>query len=91
MLLNLVVLELEHLQTIWEGGLSGFGISEVVHDSLIRVSLLDVIVVKVHYCVAVWEHLSLHSVVEDHLLLAILVESLDFAIIADDLLDDFQI
>ena len=91
MFLNLIVLELKHLQTIWESRLRGLSISKVVDYSLIRVSLLDVVVVEVHDCVPIREHLSLHPVVEDHLLLAILVQSLNLAIVTDDLLYDFQI
>ena len=91
MFLNLIVLELKHLQTIWESRLRGLSISKVVDYSLIRVSLLDVVVVEVHDCVPIGEHLSLHPVVEDHLLLPILVQSLNLAIVTDDLLYDFQI
>lgn len=61
-------------------------LSEVVDYLLVRVSLLDIIVVEVNYSVTVREHLSLDSVVEDNLLLAVLVDTLDLAIVSDDLL-----
>lgn len=91
MLLNLVVGELEHLQTVWEGCLSGLSICKVVDNALIRVGLLYVVVVEVDYGVSIWENLSLHSVVEDHFLFAIFVKTLDFSIVTYYLLNDFQI
>ena len=73
MLLNLVVGELEHLKTVWEGSLSGLCVCKVVDDALIRIGLLYVVVIEVDYCVTIRENFSLHSIVEDYLLLTVFV------------------
>ena len=85
MLFYLLVGELEYLQAVGVGGLRCLGLGEVVHDLLVRESLLDVAVVEVDDRVAVWERLSAYAIAEDHLLLAIQVCSLHFAIVANDL------
>jgi hypothetical protein len=86
MLLNLIVSEFEHLQAVLECCLGGFCLSEIVSDFLIRIGLFDVLVVEVDDRVAVRECLTLHTVVEDHLFLAILVNPLNFAVVSNDLL-----
>lgn len=85
MLLDLVVRELEHLQTIRKRCLRRFRICEVVDDALVRISLLDIVVVEVDDCVSVWEDLTLDTVIEDYFLLSILVESLDLSIVTNNL------
>jgi len=53
--------------------------------------LLDVAVVEVDDGVAVWEHLSLHTVVEDYLFLSVLIHSLDLPIVAYILVDNLHV
>ena len=89
--LDLIVAELENLELIWERGLCGLSLSEKVDNLAIRERLLDVLVVKVDDCVAIREGLTLDSVVEDDLLLAILVDALDLAIVTDILLNDLLV
>ena len=91
MLLDLSVWELEHLQAVRESGLSGLGFSEVIHDFLVWIGLFDVVVVEVDYSVAIREHFSLDSVAEDDFLLPIIINSLDFTIMTNWLLDDFEV
>lgn len=90
-LLYLVVSELEDLEPVWEGSLRGLGFGEVVDDALVGVGLFDVAVVKVDNGVAVGEDLALNTVVEDHLLLPVLIDALDLAIVTDDLLHHFHV
>lgn len=80
MLLNLLVVEFEHLESVRHRRLSGLGFMEVVDDALIGEGLLQIAVAEVHYCVAVREGLSSHFVAEDHFFLPIQVYPLDFAI-----------
>lgn len=86
MFFNLVVCELKNLHAIGEGRLGGLGLRKVVTDSLVGVSLLDVVVVEVHYCVAVGEHLPFYPVIEDDFLFTVFVNPLNFSIISDYLL-----
>jgi len=89
--LNLVVSELEDLQTINESSLSGLSIGEVVNNSLVWIGLLNVTVVEVNDSVAIWEHFSLDAIIEDNFLLSIFVDPLDFTIVAYDLLYHFHV
>ena len=91
MFLDLVVAELENLELIWERGLCGLGLCEEIDDFTIRERLLDVLVIEVDDCVAIREGLTLDSVVEDDLLLAVLVDALDLAIVTDILLNDLLV
>lgn len=85
-LFDLRVAELEDLQPIVVGGLRGLGLSKVVHYLQVRVRLLDVIIVKVHDGVSVWEGLSSDAVAEDDLFLSIHVRPLDLTVVAYKLL-----
>lgn len=86
MLLDLLIGKLEHLEAIGVGGLGGFSLGKVVHDLLVRISLLYVIVVEVHYRVPVWEGLSPHAIAEDDFFLAVRVCSLDLTVVALDVI-----
>lgn len=88
MFFNLVVCELENLHAVGEGRLGRLGFGKVVADPLVGVSLLDVVVVEVHDCVAVGEHLPLYPVIEDDFLFTVFINSLDFSIVSNYLLDD---
>lgn len=85
MLLNLLVRELEDLESVSVGSLRRLCLGEVVHDLLVGEGLLDVAVVEVNDCVSVWEGFSADTVAEDYFLLAIEVGSLDLAVVAYDL------
>ena len=91
MFLNLIVAELEHLELIREGSLGRLGLCEEVDHLAIREGLLDVLIVEVDNGVAIGERFPLDSVIEDDLLLSVLVDSLDFAIMTDKLLDNFLV
>ena len=86
-LLDLIVAELEHLQLVRECGLRGLRLSEVVDHFAIRECLLDVLVVEVDDRVSIRERLSFDSIIEDDLLLSVLVDPLDLAVVAHVLLD----
>ena len=90
-LFDLIIGEFEHLQSVWKRCLSGLCLREVVSHLLVRESLLDVLIVEVDYRVAIREAFSFNSVVENHFLLAILVDPLDLAIMTNNLLHDFRI
>ena len=70
-LLDLLVAELEHLQSIDKCGLGCLCLCKVVNHLLIREGLLDVVVVEVHDGVAVRVRLSFDSVAEDYFFLAV--------------------
>ena len=91
MLLDLIVAEFEDLQFVRERALSRLGFRKVVDNLAVRERLLDVLVVEVDDCVAVRERFPLDSVVEDDLFFAVLVNALDFSILADVLLSYFLI
>jgi len=91
MLLDLVVSEFKHLQTIREGTLSSPGIGEVVNDFLVSEGLLNVLVCKIHDHVSIGMGLSLHAVGKNNFLLAALVNTLDFAVMPYDLIDHLLI
>lgn len=80
MLFNLFVIEFEDLQSVRHGGLSGLSFMEVVDNSLVGESLLQISVAEVYYRVAVCESLSSYLVAEDNFFLAVQVDSLNFAV-----------
>jgi hypothetical protein len=61
--------------------LSGLSFCKVVDYLLIGVSLLDIVVIEIDYCVAIWEYLSFNPIIENDFLLAIFVHSLYLAIV----------
>lgn len=91
MFLDLIVAELEHLQFVRESCLRSLCFCKKVDDFPIRERLLDILIIEVYDGVPVWERLSLHPIVEDDLLLAVLVDALDFTIVTHELLHDFLI
>lgn len=88
MLLDLVVAEFEHLESVREGRLGRAGFCKVVHNLLVREGLLDVTIVEVDDSVAIREGLPLDSVAEDDFLFAVVVGPLNFPVISDDLVLD---
>lgn len=86
MFLNLIVAKLEHLELIREGSLRSLRLSKVVAHFAVWEGLLDILIVEVDDCVAIRESLPLDPVVEDDFLLAVLVDALDFSILANVLL-----
>jgi hypothetical protein len=48
-------------------------------------------IVEVNYGVAIWEDFSLHPIIEYHLLLPVLVDSLDLTVMANNLLNDLHV
>ena len=90
-LLNLIVGELEDLELVWEGRLRCLSLCKVVYNLLVRVGLFDVGIVEINNRVAVWEGFALHTVVEDNFLLATGVDSLDLAVVANDLVYDLGV
>ena len=86
MLLNLVVAELEYLESIRERSLGGFGLCKVIHHLLVWEGLLYVAVCEVHDRVAAWPDLPPHSIAEYNLLPPVVKEPLDFPIVRNDLI-----
>jgi hypothetical protein len=58
---------------------------------LVREGLLDVLIVKVNYGVAVRETFTFYAIIENNLLLARSVDTLDLTIMANDLLNNLAI
>ena len=87
-LFDLVICKFEYLKTISECSLCCPCLGEVVHDSLVSVCLLDVIVIEIHYGVAIWKYFTFDTVVEDYFLLSVLVDSLNLTIVSNYLFDD---
>jgi hypothetical protein len=85
-LLYLVVATLENLKPIRECSLSGLGVCEVVDYLQVWESLLDNIIGEVDDRITRGPDFSLDTVAEEDFLLAIVVESLDLAILGLDLL-----
>lgn len=63
---------------------------EVDHFT-VRECLLDILVVKVNDCISVRERFTLHTIVENDFLLAVLIDTLDFSIMANILFDNLLI
>lgn len=91
MFLDLIVGELEHLETVRERRLSRLCFCKVIGHLLVRKGLFDVLVVEVDDSVAIREAFALDSVVEDDFLFAALVHALDLAIVTDNLLNDLGV
>ena len=79
-LLNLVVLELEHLETVGVSRLRCLCLCKKVDDFPSWEGLFDVLVLEKHHLIAVRPNFSLHTVRENDLFLAALVELLLFAL-----------
>ena len=88
MLLYLLVLELEDLQTVREGGLCGARFCEEIDCASIWEGLLNVFVGEPHYLVAVWPDFAPDSVRKNDLFLSVGVDSLKFAVLAACFLHD---
>ena len=84
-LLNLVVRKLEDLKAVSEGCLGSLRLTEVVHDSLIRICLLHIAIVEVHYSVPVLKSLPPDFVGEYDFFLSILINALHLAVLPDNL------
>lgn len=68
MLLNLAVGEFEDLEAICIGRLSGFGLSKIIHNLLVRICLLDVVIVEIDDCIPIWECFSSDAIRKDDFL-----------------------
>ena len=91
MFFNLVVRKLKHLQSIDKSCLGSFCLCKVVCDFLVREGLLNVLIVEVNDGVAVGETFTFHTIIENNLLLSRSIDTLDLAIVANDLLNNLAI
>jgi hypothetical protein len=91
MLFNLLVSKLEDLESIGERALDSLSFSKVVDYFLVSISLFDIIIIEVYNSVSIRKDLPFDSIVEDHLLLAILVNSLDLPVITNHLLNHLRV
>ena len=89
-LFDLLVRELEYLKPIVESSLRCFGLSEIIYNFLVRESLLNILVVEVDDSVAIWEGLTLYTVVKNDFLFAISIYSLNFSITTNVLVNDLS-
>lgn len=80
MLLHLSICKFENLKTFLQSRLSCLSLAEVIHNTLVRIRLLNVTVAEIDNGVAVWVRLSPHLVREDYFLLSVQVHSLDLAV-----------
>ena len=90
-LFNLIVCKLKYLQPVLKGGLRCLCFRKIVSHFLVWECLFDVLIVKVNDCVTIGERLSFNSVIEDHFFLSTSVNSLDLAVVANDLFDHFRV
>jgi len=90
-LLNLIVCKFEYLQAIREGSLCGLGLCKIVDDLLVWVSLLDIIIIEVNNGVPIWEYFPLNAIIKDYLFFAVLVYSLNLAIMSNNLLHNLHV
>ena len=88
-LLDLLVLEFEDLHAVREGGLSSLGLCEEVAGLASFEALLDVVVLEENDLVAIRPDLPLHSVWENYFFLTVIIDSLDFPLLAHILFDQF--
>ena len=91
MFFDLVVSKLKHLQSNDKSSLGSFCLCKVVCDFLVRESLLDVLIVKVNDGVAVRETFTFYAIIENDLLFSRSIDTLDLAIMANDLLNNLTI
>ena len=88
-LLDLFVLEFEDLHTVGESGLGSFGLREEVASLAFFETLLDIAVLEENYLVAVWPDLPLHTIWKNDFFLTVIIDSLDFTLLANILFDQF--
>jgi hypothetical protein len=88
---DLVVCKLEYLEAVRERCLSSLCLCKVVHNLLIRVCLLYIVVIEIHYGVTIREDFPLNSIVEDDLFFAVLIDPLNLTVMSNDLLHHFHI
>lgn len=62
-----------------------------VNHFTIRECLFDILVVEVNDGISVRERFTLHAIVENDFFLAVLINTLDFSIMADILFDNFLV
>ena len=86
MFLDLLVCKLKDLQPIRECGLSSLSLCKVINNFLIGKSLFNVLVSKVNDHVAIRVGFTANSVSENNFFLAWLINSLDLAIMTDNLI-----
>jgi len=91
MLFNLLVCKFEYLETIRVSRLSSFSLREVVDDPLVREGLLDIFICKVNDQVPIRESLPSNTIRKNDLFLARSIDPLNFAIMADYLLDNLRV
>lgn len=89
--LDLLIRKFEHLKSICVGCLSCLCFSKIVNNAAIGESLLDVLIGEKDYEIAVRVSLPSHTVCEDDFLLAGLVDSLNFAVLANNLLNNLLV
>lgn len=70
MFLNLLIGKLKYLEAVRVSSLRRLSLCEVVDDPLVWECLLDVLVGKVHYQVAIGVGLPPHTIVKDDFFLA---------------------
>jgi hypothetical protein len=87
MLLDLLVLKFEYLQAVRVSGLSCFGFSEIVHNTLVGVGLFYVFISKVDYQVPVWVGFSSNTIGEYDFFLSRLVDALNLPVMTHNLIN----
>ena len=91
MLFNLIVWEFEDLQGIWECCLSCFSLSKIVNNFAIWICLFDVWIIEVDYGVSIREWFTLDTIIEYYFLLSTCIDSLDFTIMSNILINNFRV
>ena len=91
MLFNLIVWEFEDLQGIWECCLSSFSLSKIVNNFAIWICLFDIWIIEVDYGVSIRERFTLDTIIEYYFLLSTCVDSLDFTIMSNILINNFRV
>ena len=91
MLFDLVVLKLKDLKAVWESSLRGLCLWKEIDYFAAWEGLLDILVLEKDDLVTIGPYFSLHSVRENYLFLAALVELLLLALWADHFVDLLEI
>lgn len=86
MLFNLLIGKFKDLEPIRKSCLSRFSLSEVIDDLGVWICLFDIIVVEVYDCIPIGMSLPSNTIWEYDLFLAIDKSSLNFSVIAHNLL-----
>ena len=86
---DLLVLKLEHLETVLVCCLGSLGLGEVVNYALVWIRLLDIFICEVSYHVPIWKRFPLYSISKNDFFFTRLINTLYLAIVTNNLVNNF--